>query len=122
MMKRFVTTIFAVAVSAIAGAAQSPPPSAETIKVEKTEGVYIFRYGNVQSMFIVTPEGVIATDPISYARPEASKVYIEEIRKITQAPIKYLIYSHHHYDRIAGGKPFKDAGAKIVAHERAKER
>ena len=37
-------------------------------------------------------------------------------------PIKYLIYSHHHYDHIAGGKPFKDAGAVVIAHRRAKER
>src|SRR6185436_15889384 len=27
-----------------------------------------------------------------------------------------------HNDHISGGKPFKDAGAKIVAHKRAKER
>jgi glyoxylase-like metal-dependent hydrolase (beta-lactamase superfamily II) len=37
-------------------------------------------------------------------------------------PIKYMIYSHHHYDHIAGGKPFKDAGATFVAHKRAQER
>ena len=47
------------------------------------------------------------TDPISYARPEASKMYIAEIKKVTDKPIKYLIYSHHHFDHIAGGKPFK---------------
>ena len=41
---------------------------------------------------------------------------------ISGAPIKYLIYSHHHYDHIAGGKAFKDAGARIVAHKKAKER
>ena len=41
---------------------------------------------------------------------------------MTQAPIRYLIYSHHHFDHIAGGKAFKDAGATIVAHKRAKER
>jgi glyoxylase-like metal-dependent hydrolase (beta-lactamase superfamily II) len=23
--------------------------------------------------------------------------------------VKYVIYSHHHYDPITGGKPFKDA-------------
>jgi glyoxylase-like metal-dependent hydrolase (beta-lactamase superfamily II) len=73
-------------------------------------------------MFVVTPAGVIATDPISYGRPQAAKTYLEEIGKITKAPVKYLIYSHHHYDHIAGGKPFKDAGAKIIAHKRAKER
>jgi len=104
--------------------AQAPaqPPLYATTKVEGTENVYIFRYQNHQSMFVVTPEGVIVTDPISYGRPQAAKAYLEEVRKITQAPIKYLIYSHHHYDHIAGGKVFKDAGATIVAHRRAKER
>jgi len=73
-------------------------------------------------MFVVTPEGVIATDPIGYGRPQAVVTYVEEIRKVTDKPIKYLIYSHHHYDHIAGGKPFVDAGAKIIAHKKAKER
>ena len=73
-------------------------------------------------MFVVTPAGVIATDPISYGRPQAAKTYVDEIKKITKAPIKYVIYSHHHYDHIAGGKPFKEAGATFVAHRRAKER
>jgi glyoxylase-like metal-dependent hydrolase (beta-lactamase superfamily II) len=105
-----------------AAAAPTPAQPYETKKVDGTDNVYIFRYGNVQSMFVVTPAGVIATDPISYAAPGASKVYVAEIKKITNQPIKYLIYSHHHYDHIAGGQPFKDAGATIVAHQRAKER
>jgi glyoxylase-like metal-dependent hydrolase (beta-lactamase superfamily II) len=103
-------------------AAQPTPAPFATTKVEGTENVYVFRYGGHQSMFVVTPAGVIATDPISYGRPQAAKTYIDEIRKVTDAPIRYLIYSHHHYDHIAGGKPFKDAGATIVAHRRAKER
>jgi glyoxylase-like metal-dependent hydrolase (beta-lactamase superfamily II) len=101
---------------------QQPPPTFATTKVEGTDNVYIFRYQNHQAMFVVTPAGVIATDPISYGRPQAAKAYVEEIQKITKAPIKYLIYSHHHYDHIAGGKAFKDAGAKIVAHRNVKAR
>ena len=97
-------------------------PTFETTKVEGTDNVYIFRYGNRQSMFIVTSAGVIATDPAGYGVPEQVPAYMAEIRKLTDKPIKYLIYSHHHYDHILGGKPFKDAGAKIVAHKRAKER
>ena len=100
--------------------APAPPPFATT-KVEGTENVYIFRFGGHQSMFIVTPQGVIATDPIGLRRP-AAKAYIEEIQKITKAPIKYVIYSHSHFDHIAGGKPFKDAGAVFVAHRNAKAR
>src|SRR5438132_1073091 len=73
-------------------------------------------------MFVVTSAGVIATDPIGYGRPQAVVTYVDEIKKVSSQPIKYLIYSHHHFDHIAGGKPFKDAGATIVAHKRAKER
>jgi glyoxylase-like metal-dependent hydrolase (beta-lactamase superfamily II) len=100
--------------------AQTPPPFATT-KVEGTDNVYIFRYGGHQSMFVVTPAGVIATDPIGLRRP-AAKDYIAEIEKITKAPIKYVIYSHSHFDHIAGGKPFKDKGAVFVAHQNAKTR
>jgi glyoxylase-like metal-dependent hydrolase (beta-lactamase superfamily II) len=131
-MKRIILAILAGGFTTFAQTAWSqapaqPPapaqqPLYETKKVDGTDNVYIFRYGGVQSMFVVTPAGVIATDPISYARPEASGVYVAEIKKVTNQPIKYLIYSHHHYDHIAGGKPFKDAGATIVAHQRAKER
>src|SRR5499433_2904149 len=104
-----------------AQAQQPQQPPFATTKVEGTENVYIFRYGGHQSMFIVTPAGVIATDPIGLRRP-AAKAYIEEIEKITKAPIRYVIYSHSHFDHIAGGKPFKDKGATFVAHQNARTR
>lgn len=111
-MKRTTIAILAVALALVAlpggtqtssekpAAAPAPAqkPMHETTKVEGTDNVYIFRYGNVQSMFVVTPAGVIATDPIAYARSEASGVYVAEIRKITSQPIRYLVYSHHHFD------------------------
>ena len=106
---------------ATAQAQTAAPPPYATTKVEGTDNVYIFRFGGHQSMFIVTKDGVIATDPISERRP-AAKAYIEEIQKITKAPIKYVIYSHSHYDHIAGGKPFKDLGATFIAHRNAKAR
>jgi hypothetical protein len=107
---------------ATAALAQQQRPQIETTKVEGTDNVYIFRNGNHQSMFVVTRDGVIATDPIAYGRPTGGQDYIAEIKKVTDKPIKFLVYSHHHFDHIAGGKPFKDAGATIVAHRRAKER
>ena len=115
LMSLAVLTLAAVAAAAPADV----PPLYATTKVDGTDGVYIFRYGRHQSMFIVTPEGVIATDPIGLRRP-AAKAYIEEIRKITSAPIKYVIYSHNHFDHVAGGQPFKDLGATFVAHRNAK--
>ena len=102
--------------------AQPQRPPIETKKVDGTDNVYIFRNGNHQAMFIVTNDGVIATDPVAYGRPTGGQQYVDEIKKVTDKPIKYLIYSHHHFDHIAGGKAFKDAGATVIAHARAKER
>jgi glyoxylase-like metal-dependent hydrolase (beta-lactamase superfamily II) len=125
-MRMLVTAAAASAIAALAvlpATAQQPQrPPFETTKVEGTDNVYIFRNGNHQAMFIVTNDGVIATDPIAYGRPTGGKIYVDEIRKITDKPIRYLIYSHHHFDHIAGGQAFKDAGAEIIAHRRAKER
>jgi glyoxylase-like metal-dependent hydrolase (beta-lactamase superfamily II) len=120
MRSLFATSAAALIAFTATAFAQGQPPFA-TRKVDGTDNVYIFRYGGHQAMFVVTPEGVIATDPIGYQRPQAVTAYIDEIKKVTPLPIKYVVYSHHHFDHIAGGKPFKDLGATFVAHERAKQ-
>ena len=120
MSRIFALASAALIAAAFAGTAQAQQPPTATTKVEGTDNVYVFRYGGHQSMFIVTPAGVIATDPISLRRP--AKPYIDAIQAVTKAPIKYVIYSHSHYDHIAGGKPFKDMGAIFVAHRNAKAR
>jgi glyoxylase-like metal-dependent hydrolase (beta-lactamase superfamily II) len=121
-MLRIATVVLAgtIAGAIVPALAQAPtPPLFSTTKVEGTDGVYIFRYQGHQAMFVVTPDGVIATDPIGERRPAAAAL-IGEIRKITQAPIKYVVYSHSHYDHIAGGKPLKDLGAVFIAHKNTK--
>jgi glyoxylase-like metal-dependent hydrolase (beta-lactamase superfamily II) len=121
-MQRTIVAFLAILV-ALPVFAQAPArPPQQTTKVDGADGVYIFRNGNHQSMFVVTAEGVIATDPIGYGRPTGGADFVAAIRQVTDKPIKYLVYSHHHYDHIAGGKAFKDAGATIVAHKRATER
>ena len=119
MLRRlFILTSAILMTTAATAQAQTPPPFATT---KVADNVYIFRYGGHQSMFIVTSQGVIATDPIGLRRP-AAKAYIEEIQKVTKVPIKYVIYSHSHLDHIAGGQPFKDQKAVFVAHKNAKAR
>jgi len=127
-MIRVISTLTAFGLLTAHLVSQGPPagPSqAEqvvTSKVEGTDNVYTFRNGNSQSLFIVTSEGVIATDPVGYGRPQGGATYVAEIRKVTSQPIRYLVYSHHHFDHIAGGRAFKEAGARIISHRRAKER
>ena len=101
-MSRIVLTFIPCALLAfsIVGQAQQPPrpprPPIQTTKVDGTDGVYIFRNGDHQAMFVVTSEGVIATDPVAYGKPNGGQPYLDEIRKVTDKPIHYLIYSHHH--------------------------
>lgn len=124
-MSRITKHMAAIAILSLLGVAQAQQPARppiQTTKVDGTDGVYVFRNGAHQAMFIVTPDGVIATDPVAYGRPTGGQDYLNEIRKVTDKPVKYVIYSHHHYDHIAGGKAFKDAGATFIAHRRAKER
>jgi glyoxylase-like metal-dependent hydrolase (beta-lactamase superfamily II) len=127
MHRIFLTLVACALVTAQAGSQGQPAGAAQpeqvvTTKVDGTDNVYTYRIGNSQSMFIVTNDGVIATDPVGYGRPQGGATYLAEIRKVTSQPIRYLVYSHHHFDHIAGGRAFKEAGARIIAHRRAKER
>lgn len=121
-MHRSLLAILLALAAALPAAAEAPRPAIKTTKVEGTDNVYLFRNVNHQSIFIVTADSVIATDPVAYGRPQGGAQYVAEIRKITDKPIRYFIYSHHHFDHIAGGQAFKDAGASILEHRRTKER
>ena len=68
------------------------------------------------SVFLVTPDGVIVTDPIN---AEAAAWLKGEIKKRFDKPIRYLIYSHDHSDYISGGEVFADT-ATVIAHENAR--
>ncbi|MBH63725.1 MAG: hypothetical protein CL569_15010 [Alphaproteobacteria bacterium] len=68
------------------------------------------------SVFLVTSEGVIVTDPIN----EEAATWLEaEITKRFNQPIKYLVLSHDHRDHSAGGEVFADT-VTVIAHENAK--
>ncbi|MFB3122030.1 MAG: MBL fold metallo-hydrolase, partial [Candidatus Binatia bacterium] len=49
------------------------------------------------SVFLVTPAGIIVTDPIDV---EAARWLKEELARRFDKPIKYLIYSHDHTDHV----------------------
>jgi glyoxylase-like metal-dependent hydrolase (beta-lactamase superfamily II) len=82
--------------------------------VEIAPGLYSYS-GSARNIFMVTPEGVIATDPLTTRDAKALR---EEIRKVTDKPVKYVVYSHNHWDHVRGGQIFKDEGAKFIAHEK----
>jgi glyoxylase-like metal-dependent hydrolase (beta-lactamase superfamily II) len=86
-----------------------------TRSIVKVAGdLYRFQENAHYSVFLVTPDGIIVTDPIN---PETAKWLKSELKQRFDKPVKYVIYSHHHEDHIAGGEIFS-ATATFVAHEK----
>lgn len=98
-----------VLLAAALATAQEP-----TVEVEElAPNVYLYTFDTHRSLFVVTDDGILATDPQS---AEAAARYVEEIRKISDAPIRYVVYSHHHADHVSGGAAFPE-DVTVVAHE-----
>ncbi|MGI9279204.1 MAG: alkyl/aryl-sulfatase [Endozoicomonas sp.] len=92
-------------------------------RVDKiAEGVYkAIGYDIANSVMIEGKDGVIIVDVLSTVG--SAKQVMEEFRKITDAPVKALVYTHHHGDHINGGPGFinpEDAVSgkvRIFAHK-----
>ena len=69
--------------------------------------------------FVVGDDGVAVIDTFEDAA--AAKVLLEEIRKITKLPIRFVVNTHYHIDHVAGNGVFAEAGAIVVAHRNVRE-
>jgi glyoxylase-like metal-dependent hydrolase (beta-lactamase superfamily II) len=67
---------------------------------------------NTFTSVLVTPQGIILTDPIDNGSAAWLKT---KLAARFDVPVKYIIYSHHHDDHAPGAEVFD--GAIIVAHE-----
>jgi glyoxylase-like metal-dependent hydrolase (beta-lactamase superfamily II) len=103
-----------MAVQTTSAPAQTPRAQFDMTRV--TDSVYSFRFNFHRAVVVVASEGVAVIDPISV--PAASLV-AQEIKKITDKPVKFVIYSHNHWDHIAGARILKEQGAVIIQHELA---
>lgn len=112
-MVRFALALLMILVGAGAALPQQSQPARKITKI--AGDLYRFQNNSHASVFLVTPQGVIATDPIN---ADAAKWLEAELKKRFNQPVKYLIYSHDHRDHIAGGQVFDTA--VVVAHENAK--
>ena len=81
-------------------------------------GVYVISDNMWQSAFLVTDDGVVVFDaPATFGSKIPSA-----IAKVTDKPIKILVYSHIHKDHIGGSVAFKNIkGLQIVALESVAE-
>ena len=76
-------------------------------------GAYRAMTNNHGTVFVVTSEGIILADPLSY---EFATWLKQEFATRFGVPVKYVVYSHYHWDHASGGGVFADT-ATFVAHE-----
>jgi glyoxylase-like metal-dependent hydrolase (beta-lactamase superfamily II) len=116
-MFRFLNVLLALGVLAggVTVAQAQDAPKREIVQI--SGDLYRFKNNFHYSVFLVTPEGVIATDPID---ADAANWLKSEIATRFGKKVRYVIYSHDHRDHIAGGEVFAADGAIVIAHEKAK--
>lgn len=114
---RWATLVVSATILALTSCQRVPGshPDVETV----ADGVFLYRSGDQRSLFMVTGDGVIVTDPIN---ADVAQSYREAVSAITDEPVKYVVYSHYHWDRVAGGQIFQAEGAEIIAQEKCVER
>ena len=122
-----------VAISLSAARAQPYAPLTVPLKIEQVPGHPIYysvghpgipgkaNEGNTSNAgFVVTSKGVVVFDALG--TPSLGWALLQEIRKITDKPVRYNVVSHYHADHIYGLQAFKDHTASlIIAQDRARE-
>ncbi len=91
---------------------QQGPPMRSITRI--TGDLYRVQNNDHYTVFLVTPAGIILADPINVEAAAWIKAQLTE--RFPQAPVRYVLYSHHHQDHASGAAVFNDT-AEIVAHE-----
>src|SRR5215203_6013742 len=115
---------------AITASAQAPqggarggrgPAAGQTVEKIRTlkPNLFLITGGGANTLVRVTPEGLIVVDTKNPGDETFNRM-MEEIRSISQAPVKYVINTHHHPDHVGNNQKFIDAGATVVASDALK--
>jgi glyoxylase-like metal-dependent hydrolase (beta-lactamase superfamily II) len=93
-----------------------PARLAPRVFLQVKDDVWRAGNGNWFSLIYVTPEGIVLVDPINTSF--ATWVKAELARRFPGMPVRYIVYSHSHWDHIGGAAVFADSHPHIVAQER----
>jgi glyoxylase-like metal-dependent hydrolase (beta-lactamase superfamily II) len=114
---RLLTAAFVAAtivVPAAAALAQQPPGPPRRSITRIAGDLYRVQNNDHYTVFLVTPAGIILADPINVEAAAWIKAQLTE--RFPNAPVRYVLYSHHHQDHASGAAVFNDT-AELVAHE-----
>jgi len=115
-MKAKITVLFALGAGLLSAGPASAQPMPSRQVVEVADGVYAATgYASNNMGFIVTSEGVVVVD--TGMTPELGREFLADIRKHTEQPVRYVIYTHYHYDHVDGAVAFQQPGVQFIAQE-----
>ena len=79
--------------------------------------LYMITGGGANTLVRVTPEGLILVDTKNPATPDNDTYgrMMEEIRSVSNLPVKYVLNTHHHPDHVGNNQKFIDEGATVIA-------
>lgn len=63
---------------------------------------------------VIGDDGVVVIDTLT--GDESARHLLQEIRKLTTLPVKFVVNTHYHGDHVGGNKVFTDIGARVLAH------
>jgi len=75
--------------------------------------------GGANTLIRITGEGLIVADTKNPGDENYNRV-MEEIRSVSNLPVKYVINTQHHPDHVGTNQKFIDAGAQVIALEALK--
>ncbi len=78
-----------------------------------TGEVYFARMDDYLSVFMVTSEGIVLVEPIGTEMATWLKGVLAQRFNV---PVRYVIYSHSHWDHASGGAVYADT-ARFIGHE-----
>src|SRR5688572_14255508 len=105
--------LFFLSVTCLAPAAQAQqkkPPTRAIVNI--TGQLYRVQNNNHYTVFLVTPEGIIMSDPINR---DFARWLKGEFATRFKVPVRYVLYTHSHWDHASGGVVFADT-AEFVGH------
>ena len=94
------------------GAAQDVP--AAEFRQIAPDLYFNFDFGGSNSAVLITEEGVLIVD--TRMHPDDAELLLAEIRRHTDAPIRYVVNSQFHGDHYMGNVVFQREGAVFIAH------
>jgi cyclase len=63
---------------------------------------------------VIGDDGVVVVDTMTGF--DASARLFQEVRRLTNLPVKFVVNTHYHGDHVGGNKLFADSGSRILAH------